>query len=878
MTPAPAADEHAPAARLRAEWERLRRSGPPPGPAWCAAWSAAVDAAIVTLAGPFLAEQPAAAVAAAGGYGRRALAPNSDVDLLLLHDRMTADEQAAFVQHVVYPLWDAGLTVGYAVHDRRAAIDAAEDVVTATALIDLRPVAGDAGLPRLVRTEVLRRLRRRGPMFLAELEAQDRQRRRQHGDAAEVLEPDLKNGAGGLRDVQSLRWAAVGVVGADGLDPLIAAGYLGAPDRPRIAAAEARLTAVRTALHLVLAERDGEAATPAKTPSTSDVLRMDVQDAVAARLGIADDGAELAPHRLLRNVYLDARAVDHTHRRGWALLTADVQRGRRRRRRPTEEELDGFELVDGVLRIPQTLPLTTPDLPARLLTALTDSGAVLDRATAARLRVTAEDAAEAGATPWAFTDRIRDRLVEVLWRGDVALTPMAELDDAGVWSSWLPEWAPLRGRPQRNPYHRYALDRHSWHTATGLGELVRREPWAATTLAEVDDREALVLGALLHDVGKVIGEPHSHTGVPLAETLARRMGASEATVGRIATLTRLHLALPEAARTRDIADPALARELAGQIGDRSTLACLHLLAVADAAATGTSAWNPWTASLLHSLVRKVTAVLDEIDPDSVADGAVVTAEEAQRLAPELGADPEGVRDHLARLPGRYAAAVSPRAVVRHSLMARTRPGDAEVRTRVTPGEGEPDGVVGIDELDVVALDHPGWFATVAGVVSMHGGEIVAADAFSRSDDVAIETFKVVAPEQAAGSWWARVEGDLDDAAAGRLAVRARVMRAALAEADRVARLPAVETTVDGSPDPSGRSTVLEVRALNRRGVLYTVASTLAELRVDVVVARIQTVGHEALDVFTVRDATGGPLTADHLAEVELGVRTALELL
>ena len=872
MTSPPAVE--APAAWLRSQWDLLRRGGPPPGRAWCAAWSDAVDEAIARLVAPFVAEQPSASVAAAGGYGRRQLTPNSDVDLFLLHDRMSSQAQSAFVQHVVYPLWDAGLTVGYAVHHRRGAIDAAADVVSATSLVDLRPVAGDPGLARLVRTEVLRRLRRRGASFLEELAAADSERRARHGDAAEVLEPDLKNGAGGLRDVQSLRWAAVGVVGTDGLDPLVAAGYLGAPDRPRIAAAEERLLAARTALHLVIADADGEAATPAKTPSTSDVLRLEVQDAVAARLGITDDGRDLAPHRLLAGVYLDARAIDHTNRRCWSLLSADLARGRRRRRRPSESFVDGFELVDGVLRVPTTTTLQTVGLPARLLAALADTGAVLERATAARLRVAAADADGA---LWPFSDTCRDRLVEVLWRGQVALTPLAELDDAGVWGAWLPEWAPMRGRPQRNPSHRYALDRHSWHTATELGDLVRREEWAAAALVDVEDREALMLGALLHDVGKPRGEPHTETGVPAARQLAERMGAREGTVERVARLVRLHLVLPEAARTRDVADNALARELAEVIGDRSTLAALHLLAVADARATGTTAWNAWTASLLQRLVRKVSAVLDKQDPDTIDDGAVVTAAEAQRIAGELGADAEAVRSHLAKLPARYPEAVSPRAVVRHTLMTATRPGPTEVRTRVTAGEVDPDGIEGIDELDVVALDHPGWFSRVAGVVSMHGGEIVAADAFTRSDGIAIETFKVTAAEQGSSSWWARIESDLDDAAAGRLAIRARVMRRART-GSRGRSETAGETTVSAGPDASGRATLLQVETPDRPGVLYAVASTLAELQVNIVVARIQTVGHRAVDVFTVRDAEGQPLTADHLAEVELGVRAALELL
>ncbi len=846
------------AAALKATSARLVVDGPPPGRTWCHAWTGAIDDGLVELAAPVLREHRIAVVAV-GGYGRREMCPASDVDLLLLYDRLPEAVLERAVRTIVYPLWDAGLTVGYAVRDRRESLGAIDDLDTATAMLDLRTIAGDAGFAQLVRAESIKRLRRRPDRFLSALRRADQARRDKAGDAAEVLEPDLKNGAGGLRDIQSLRWASAALVGSIGLDPLVPAGYLGAPDRPRLSDAEERLLEARVALQLVAGK--------------TDVLRMDVHEQVAERLGLGDrDEHDLAPHQLLNRLYLAARSVNHVHRRAWALIDADLARGRRRRGRPTESRLDGFELVDGVLRLPEDLPPSTPDLPTRLLAALTDSGAVLDRGSASKLRAHAER----DDVTWAWSDRDRERFVSVLWRGQIAVAALAELDDVGVLTAVLPEWAPLRGRAQRNPFHRYALDRHAWHTAAELGDLVRRESWATQALEEVEDREALLLGALFHDVGKAFGEPHSHTGVPVARAMAQRMGASEATAHMIGRMVELHLVLPDSARKRDVTDPALAEEIAEQVGDRSMLASLHLLATADGRATGPTAWSDWTATLVRTLVTKVRAVLDQQPPDEVAEGAIVTVRAAQELAEDLGSSPEAVRSHLAALPSRYAAAVSPRAVVRHTLMASSRPGPMEVRTRVTPGEDDPDGLDGLDELDVVALDSHGWFAKVAGVLSLHGGSIVAADAFSREDGLAIDTFKVHPPEGVSGAWWALVEGDLADAAAGRLAVRARVSRKAKTDAHRVSRLPEVSTQVLHSLDPSGRSTVIEIRTLDRIGVLYGIAMALAELELDIVVARIQTLGHEAMDVFYVRDADGNPLNDEHLSELVLGVSSAID--
>lgn len=777
------------------------------------------------------------------------------------------------VRTVVYPLWDAGLTVGYAVRDRREALRATDELDAATALLDARTLAGDAGLVAQVRSELLRRLVRRPQRFLEQIAAADDDRHARTRTATETLEPDLKLGAGGLRDVQSLRWAAAALVGTPGLEPLVPAGLLGAPDLPRLRTAEGRLLAARVALHLVQAERAGRADEPARVPAKGDTVRFEVQEDVAARLGHVDgEPNDLAPHRLLRGLALDARTVEHAHRRAWTLIRADLARGRRRRARPAERTVDGFELVDGVLRLGDDDPLDAPDLPVRLLAALAGSGAILERGSAGRLLRAATDTEP---PPWHVGPREGATFLRVLWGGRTALPAVAELDDTGVLGVLLPEWEPTRGRTQRNPYHRFTLDRHGWNAAAELAELVRREAWAAETLERVADRDALMLAAMLHDVGKAVGEPHAETGVAPAQRLARRLGASEATAEEVGRLVRLHLLLPDTARRRDLADPALAVEVGEHVGRPSTLAALHLLAVADGRATGPTAWGDWVGSLVTTLVRKVATVLDERSPDSLADVAAATARDAQALADELGSSAEAVRSHLAAMSTRYAAAVTPRAVVRHTLMADAPLEAAELRTRVTPGAQEPDGVDGVDELDVVALDAPGWFAKVAGVLAIHGGEILAADAFARTDGVAVDTFRVRRPDGVTGSWWARVEGDLVDAAVGRLALRARVARRARDAAPRPGRVPDLPTSVRFDADPSGRSTVVEVRTVDRPGVLYAVASAIAELELDIVVARVQTVGHEVTDVFYLRDRRDGSLDDDQRSELELAVTTAL---
>lgn len=831
--------------------DRLATTGPAPGQRWCQAWTAEIDAALGRLAG----DGPRLGVVALGSYGRRELAPTSDVDLLLLHDGLPPSSLSAAVRSVVYPLWDAGLAVGYAVRDRREALEAVtDDLTNATAMLDQRTVVGDDRLAQLVRFGLRRRLRRRPDVFLGALHEADLRRRARAGDAAEQLEPDLKDGAGGLRDLQSLRWASAAITGTVGLDPLVAAGYLAAVDRGRLAHAERRLLAARVALQLV--------------SGRGDVLRLEHHVPVARRLGMSR-GPE-GVHRLLRELFLAARTIDHAHRRAWRLLNADLARGRRRRTRPPERHVDGFGLVDGVLLLPDDVDLDSEDLPHRLLAALTETGAMLDRRSAARLR----GRAEAPPTGWRWTPTGRQRALSALWSGRAVLSALAEVDDAGLVSVLLPGWEPVRGRTQRNPYHRYALDRHAWHAVAELGEMVRREAWAANALAEVDDPDAVILAALLHDVGKVLGEPHSETGAPLAARITADTGAWSTTADRVALLTRLHLLLPDTARRRDITDPAVVAEVARQVPDCRVLASLHLLAVADGRATGPAAWSSWTADLVADLVTRVRALLDHRPAGRGHGGRTSTARDAQRLAADLGTESTDVRRHLAGLPGRYPASMPATAVARHTLLADAAAGGAGIRTHVTPGSrGTPDGP-GPDRLDVAAVDRPGWFATVVGAVTLHGGRVQGADAFRRADGVAVTTLQVERPPEADHEWWDRVEHRLatvDDPSA----ITAELAEVARRAERRRRWVPEVDPTVRVRVEGDRRTALVEVHTVDRPGLLHDLAAALTQLGMDILVARIQTVGAEVVDAFTVGEADERELDADRAALVEQVVTRAV---
>lgn len=271
-------------------------------------------------------------------------------------------------------------------------------------------------------------------------------------------------------------------------------------------------------------------------------------------------------------------------------------------------------------------------------------------------------------------------------------------------------------------------------------------------------------------------------------------------------------------------------------------------------------------------------VADEEPPGGSSppsEPATDTAAEAERLAPDLGTPVATVREHLALMPPEYAATVSARSIVRHAGMAADRPAGGEVHTRMTPGELSGTGDTPSHVLDVVALDRPGLFAKVAGVLTLHGGDVMAASAFTREDDLAVDSFTIRRPTERTGSFWAHVEGDIVEAMAGRLALRARISRRLRGDGG-VDRGGGVGTRVTVEALPAGDRSRVEVHTADHPGVLFAITSAMAELELDIVAAAIETVGGEAADVFHVRNASGEPLDPHHAAEVELSITVALE--
>jgi [protein-PII] uridylyltransferase len=746
------------------------------------------------------------AIVALGGYARRELCPGSDIDLLLVHDGWGRADLESVVQQLCYPLWDAGLSVGHAVRTPAEAITAAgERIDTATALLDRRLVAGDRGLVDALASRVDRWAKRQRRRLILELADADDERHARFGDHPGALEPELKNGAGGLRDLHSLRWAGGWALGEASLDALVAAGYVGARDRRSLSLATDTLLQVRCALHL---------ARPAARGRDADVLRLQDQDDVAALLGLLDESGRGDGDALLRRVGLATRTVAHVHGHAWPLLRSDAG-GRRRRRVGGRQLQPGVRLQEGLVEV-EPPDDEDPAWPLQAIAAAAQQRAHLTRSSAALLGSMVRERA-----PLQWTADGRNALLKVLHARGGALRGLQDADHLGVLSAFLPEWETVRGRPQRNPLHRFDLDTHGAHAVNALHAIVAR-PDLTPLWDGLAERDALLLALWLHDVGKAWPGDHSEVGAEVAQRWLEHMGFGASLQRRVSHLVRWHLLLPDVATRRDLEDAREIAAVADIVADSQTLDALYLLSLADGRATGPAAWSAWKDSLMARLHAAVRAHLG--DPLPAGTESSGSRDEM------LSTDERKVLDRGA--PRSYFDTAEPAQQAAHAALLRDALSPGELRAAVRPGAVDGTAVVSI-----VAWDRAGLFADCAGVFSAHDLDVVEARAFTGPDGYALDWFTI--------DGWVdgdAVLADLLDVASGQRSVeqlltrRRRSTRASAAS-------PADVTIRDGF--------TVEVQAPDTPGLLYRLCHALRGAGLNVTAARVSSVGPSVFDVFEV---------------------------
>ena len=732
--------------------------------------AALLDGALTELTGP----DATHAVVAAGGYGRSEQQRHSDVDVMLLVPR--GGEEAV---RTLYPLWDAGLKVGHSVRTVAQVAEAMQaSIETFTALLDARLVTGSASLFedfRLVLRKVAKQQRAWARMALLE-----RHREIAAKEPWQLLCADLKNGRGGLRDIQTVHWL-------DAADAIAAGSALPPMPVPLLDAQE-RLFATRSAVH-------------AHAERPTDLYPPELHARIGEWLG--QDGFDWA-----QGVYV-------------AMRDADAEASRR------------FADAGGGRRF---------------------LGLSLGR------RRTALAASDAHETPLAS---MRAALRGI--RSDMSLDPLP----LAPWLDELvPEWEVLRARPHIAQFHIHPVDVHSARTVYEARRLMTEDEFDCDTpnvARELGRPDELLLAALLHDIGKGHTGDHSVAGAVIAERVASRAGLPPEEEARLVTAVREHLLLPNVATRRNIADREVIEDTARRAGDANTLRLIYLLSIADACASGPNVWSQWKAQLMRSLYVRVMAVLAADAPD-----ASIPRPEAivEALAPRFPS--EVVSAHLGGLDVDYLISVPPETIGDHIALIEEAAGGTAARH---------DRLGEIDRLTIVTPDRTGIIQSVTGALAGHNASVLGGVAHTHSNGTAIQVWHV---SDALGVGiddrrWGRILAAVPAAIDGTFDIEER-----LAEVRRSypARPPAeVPTVVNVNNTASREFTVLEISTADRRGLLYGITKALHEQRINIHLAKVDTIGPEVVDAFYIRREDGRRIEDPDAAErLERLMATVIESL
>ncbi len=785
-------------------------------------------------------------VVATGGYGRGELAPMSDLDLLFLRPYKQTPRGEQIVEYMLYLLWDLGLKVGHATRTVDESIRYAErDQTIRTALLEARYLWGERDLYDQLMAGFARAFNATDGRDFVEAKLAERDQRHQRmGDSRYVVEPNVKEGKGGLRDLHTLFWIGKYLYRVNSPAELIDKGVLTKEEARQFERSERFLATVRCHIHYITGRAD-------------DRLSFDLQSEIAQRLGYQDRPGSRGVERFTKHYYLHAKIVGDLTR----IFVAALEDSHRRKPKLAAlwqtlrpRELEGFKL-DG-----ERLGVVSPDAfiqdPAailRLFHVAQESGLDVHPAT---LRLITQNIK--------LLDRLRsdpeaNRLfMEMLTSRKDPETTLRRLNESGVFGRFVPDFGRVIAQTQHDMYHTYTVDEH---TIRAIGILARIEdgtlkdehPMASDVVHKILSRPVLYLAVLLHDIAKGRGGDHSLLGADVALHLGPRLGLSDAETETVAWLVRHHLAMSGTAFQRDLQDPKTIDDFAALVQSPERLRLLLVLTVCDIRAVGPNVWNGWKAALLRQLYSAAEQVLSG---GTLAGGRqerikAIQAEVAKRLGSWSEAERE---EHFARGYAPYWLSFNPDILARQAELVRR----AERDGKALAIEHRIDAQRSVTEITIYTLDTHGLFARLAGAMAISGANIVDAKIFTLASGMALDTFWIQDLEGKpfdGPQRLARLAARVELALSNRLDVQRELdnQRGSWPKSDRVFT---VQPRVLIDNNASDTFTVIEVNGRDRPGFLHTVTRALTRLSLQIASAHITTYGERAVDVFYVKDMFG----------------------
>lgn len=842
---------------------------------------------------------PHLSLSAVGSYGRGVVAARSDADVRIVVSPRgrSRDLAAAFAEALLYPLWDAGFSVGHQVVDGGDVLELArEDLATATSLLDLRHVAGNDAVARALVERAWASVFGEGNLraFLGQLDDETRARHGRFGDSLYLLEPDVKSGPGGLRDLDGARWALRARYKLAEPEPgtaplrfwgeLVRFGVLVQREATEIAQAEEFLWRVRNRLHVHADRR-------------SDRLTFDEQESIAIEMGYAGEGPVTpqrrgaAAERLMQDYYLHARVVTRARER----LVEGAMPPLKRRGRPSEVDLGrGVRLFDGHVNLAGTAELgRDPPLALRVYQACVRHGApIFSFAREAIARTTADPnwcaALRASSEAAALFVELLCTVAEVPAKhGSI----VGDMHEVGLLAAMVPEFAPVMGRVHHDVYHVYTVDIHSIAAVDTLralarGDLAQEYPLAARLAAEMARPAPLFLATLLHDIGKgfpdVSGSRTGHPaiGASMCQGVLERLGVHPGDIAEARDLVLQHLAMYHAATRRDLDDVGTVEEFCRVVRGREGLRDLYLLTVADVTTTSPTAMTTWKARMLDELYFAADGYLAGHVRGSLEDER--TAHASERALAMWTGPAAFFRDYLASMPERYLLANSPEAICIHAQAALDR--GARPAHVVRAPSRHPE----FAELCVVADDSPGLLSRIAAALTASRLEVLAAQVYSRQLGAGDDGGARV---EATDLFWVRDRYDgvdgvdramkrlaqaLVDVCSGDVGPSELLAVKVGSSPWRERKSPPVKTDVVIDDRASARHTIIEIFAKDRPGLLYTLAAAIHDVGLTITSSKINTEGARVADVFYVSDIHGGKVRKERFKTIREALLRAIE--
>ncbi|MBT3256737.1 MAG: [protein-PII] uridylyltransferase [Deltaproteobacteria bacterium] len=800
---------------------------------------------------------------AVGGYGRGELSLHSDIDVLILFGQKIPGSAKGLTEEIFYPLWDLGLDLGYGTRTIKDCVKLSrDDFEVLTAMMDARFLCGDSLLFLDLMESLQKKVTsKRKIVFRRWLENLYQIRMDIKGDASIVLEPDLKDGIGGLRDYHYILWLAkafFNLVEPRDLE------YTGKLSHNEYKALKDRLDfiwLVRNHLHQLSGRRN-------------DRLTFEYQEKIALRLGYRDCKDLLAVEQFMGDLHASMAAVKALNR---TFIKTHLPKGRGPWK--SAEALDvfkGFHTYQGEIGFDSATVILSDPL---MLMTVFEQGSQTGYPLSMEARRLVSEFLPFVDDNFRRSKQTAGDFLKII-NGNHTFDVLIQMQEIGFLSSFVPEFGKIENRVQFDAYHTFPVGRHSLETIRRLKAIhTQKEMLLLDIFLELPDPEPLFLAALFHDIGKV-GPKHAARGAEIAREILERMHYPGEATEDVLFLIKHHLLLVETATRRDLSDEKSVVQCARIVGNLDKLRMLYLLTWADSMATGPGAWNDWIANLVQELFFKVLNIL--------VRGELATVDASQKVQQTMdqtrqkmfvqneGIDPDPFFEVMSP---RYLLNRTPRDIVHHIGMARSMSealrkdaGNAfSFEARENPAED-------CYEITVLTKDRPGLFADMAGVLALNSVNILSADIYTWRDGTAVDIFKATKPLDPIDPdrIWQKVRSDLKGTFEGKLSLAGLLGQkgtsSVLSNHEKPSRPPQI--VMDNRA--SDFFTLIEVFADDRAGFLYLITKTLFDLRLDIRIAKIATKGDQIADVFYVRDIVGQKIKDEaHLKEIEGALRYQL---